>query len=628
MRETAAFGMLTGVIGVALSLLAQAPHPALADPAIAVTPTIDGRPIETGPIALQAEQTVRLGIRLADATNGFPLGDLHPALWVRPAVEGRDDCPAAVDRYLSLGPNAGIDDDLNGYLFATLNRDHSIGVMDPRLNLATSNLLSLTPRDAPADGWWLDQARARLFIASAKAGRLEAVDLLSGDHVEIIGDLEGAASIAVFPELDRLWVAGQARIDGIAIASSEPVHSSQLSAGDWQIEADRKGLRLLALDHLSGRFLVLHPENGTIESEVDLGGARGMFVHDPRAEAVYVLGEDGASLQRLFLDAGSPSRHALPVAVDRLLLTMDGDWLAGLDSADGRLVLIDAASLRPVHVLQFDGLPSQMQVSYDYLYLLENGTGYASLVHLPSLNARQSPGVLRIPIGLAVANSADEASRPRPGISTPGAIAPLIEGGGAIIASPTDRSLYLYMETGMQAPANAFKSWTSPPRAVALLDRRPTERRAGLYETAFRPSGPGAFELVFFLPNPKIVRCLEITVKGQGREIAKALRPPRLVWTPPELPVIAGAPVELRFELEPAAAGSPATERQPAEVLAMASGRNWHWQGRAAPLGGDRFALSLTLPEPGDYQLLVRLSDRHLDFRDQQPFSLNVVANR
>ena len=609
-----------------LSLLAFLAGAALAEPTIQVTPTVDGRAIENGPIALQAGQTVRLGVRLSDKTSGFPLGGLHPAFWVRPAVEGRDDCPVAVDRYLALGPNAGIDDDLNGYLFATLNRDHSIGVMDPKLNLATSNLLSLTPRETSADAWWLDQARARLFVASAEGSRLEAIDLLGGNHQVVIDDLDGASSITAFPALDRLWVAGETRLDGMTLASRQAIRSTPLPDGDWQIEADAEGLRLLALDHRSGHFLILHPESGAIERQADLGGERGMAVHDPRADAVYILTEAGAALERLFLDAEHQSHHPLPITIDQLLLTADGDWLAGLNNRDGSLVLIDAASLRPVHVLQFDGKPNQMQASDDYLYLLENGTGYVSIVHLPSLTAEQSPGVLRIPIGPAAAGGVDEKHVGESGSSSPGAIAPLIEGGGAIIASPSDRSLYLYMETGMQAPANAFKSWTSPPKAVALLDRQPKEHRANLYETAYRPKGPGAFELVFFLPNPKVVRCMDVTVEGEGERMAETLRPPRLVWTEPETPLVAGAPIKLQFRLETSAPGHSAA-RQPVDVLALASGRNWHWRGRAAPLGSDRFSVSLTLPEPGDYQLLVRLGDRHLDFQGQQPFSLNVIAD-
>jgi hypothetical protein len=600
---------------------------ALAAPTIDVTPTIDGQTIDNGPIVLQSGQTVRLGVRLSDRSSGFPLGDLHPAFWVRPAVEGRDECPVAVDRYLALGPNAGIDDDLNGYLFATLNRDHSIAVMDPKLNLATSNLLSLSPRATSADAWWLDQTTARLFIASAEADQLETIDLLSGDHQVVIDDLDGAGSIAAFPALDRLWVAGETQIDAISLEKNKRIRTSAMSDGAWQIEADAEGLRLLALDHQSGRFLVLHPESGVIEQEVAFGGERGMFVHDPRADAIYVLGDARSSLERLFLDAERPSHHPLPVAVDQLLLTEDSDWLAGLNSRDGSLVLIDAASLRPVHVLQFDGKPSQMQASDDYLYLLENGTGYVSIVHLPSLNAERSPGVLRVPIGPAAVAGGDGRDTTLRSGSAPSAIAPLIEGGGAIIASPSDKSLYLYMETGMQAPANAFKSWTSPPEAIALLDRQPKEHRAGVYETAYRPKRPGAFELVVFLPNPKIVRCMAITVEGEGERMAETLKPPRLVWTKPETPIIAGAPIELQFKLDPAASGHGAAAGRPADVLAMASGRNWHWRGRAAPLGADRFSVSLTLPEPGDYQLLVRLRDRHLDFQGQQPFSLNVVAD-
>jgi len=618
----------TGSASLSLVLLLTLwPGPAFADEPIEILPTIDGESVEGGIIELGAERTVSLGVDIQDTRSGFPLGDLHPAFWVRPAVAGRDACSAAVDRYLSLGPNTGIDDDLNGYLFATLNADHSIGVMDPKLNLATSNLLSLTPRAGPADAWWLDPTRARLFIASADAGSVERLDLLSGDLDVIVDDLGGVGSIASFTELDRLWIAGETRIDGIALSTGSPVRSTDLPDGTWQIEADQAGLRLLALDHATGRFLTLHPENGAVEREIALGGPRGMFVYDAKADAVYALSEDGASLDRLFLDAHSPTRHPLPIDTDRLLLTEGGDWLVGLNTRDGRLVLVDAASLRPVHVLRFDGEPSQMRASENYLYLLENGTGYAILVHLPSLSSERSPGVLRIPIGSAFAGGDGLDEDPR-GLETPSAIAPLVEGGGAVIASASDKTLYLYMETGMQAPANAFKSWTSAPKGVALLDRRPSERRAGRYETAYRPKTAGAFELVVYLPNPRAITCFEIAVSGEGVGLAETQRAPKLRWTRPDAPILAGEPVELRFRLEQPASSEGLTDGQPAEVLVMAPGRNWYWRGRASPMDDDQFALSLVLPEAGSYQLLVRAPGRHLDFTDQQPHSIDVVATR
>ena len=596
-----------GVLTVGLTLLAASPA-AIAEEreTIEIVPTVDGLPIGQGAPALETGRTARLGVRIEDAKSAFPLGDLHPAFWMRPATPGREACAAAIDRYLSIGPNAGIEADLNGYLFATLNADGSIGVMDPKLNLATSNLLSLTPREAPVDAWWLDPTGAKLFIASAAAASLEVLDLLSGDLEPVIGDLDGAGSIAVFPDLDRLWVAGSGRVDGIGLAGSEPIRSTGLPHGRWQIEADRQGLRLLALDRDGGRFLILHPESGVIEREIDLGGARGMFVHDSRADAVYILSADGTAIDRLFLDAGAATVHRLPAAAGRLLLIGDGAWLAGLDQGGGDLVLIDTASLRPVHVLRFDGKPDRMKASDDYLYLLERSTGYASLVHLPSLNDRQYPGVLRIPLGVAGGDTLDHSEGVLHGRATPEPIAPLVEGGGAIIASASDKSLYLYMETGMQAPANAFKSWTAPPVAVALLDRQPAEHRAGLYETPYQATAAGLYELVVYLPNPKTTRCFEIAVDGELPEIMAARRPPQLVWSTPDGPMVAGEPIELRFELGGTSADDRRTGEGSAEVMVMAPGRNWHWRGHALPVDGDRFALSLTLPKPGSYQLLVR----------------------
>ena len=126
------------------------------------------------------------------------------------------------------------------------------------------------------------------------------------------------------------------------------------------------------------------------------------------------------------------------------------------------------------------------------------------------------------------------------------------------------------------SPLVWFEEGRSPPEAVVLLDRQPKEHRAGLYETAYRPMWPGTFELVFFLPNPKVVRCMDVTVDGERDRMAETLRLPRLVWTEPKTPIVAGAPIEFQFRLETSTPGHSAT-RQSADVLALASGHNWHW---------------------------------------------------
>lgn len=614
--------------GLLAGLLVQTCQSAAAEEAIAIRPVIDGVLIGEGPLRLEAGKTSTIGVQITDPRRGFPLGDLHPALWIRPAIEGRGACAAAVDRYLSLGPNAGLDIDLNGYLLATLNRDHSIGVIDPRLNLATSNLLSLTPRTAKASAWWLDQGSARLFVASAEAGSLEVIDLLSGEMTTAIDDLEGAGSIAAFPDLDRLWVAGDTRQEAVALSSLARLGTIAMPAGDWQLESDRIGLRLLALEREGGRFQIHHPASGALEKTVILDGPRSMFVHDAKGDAVYVAGAGQSSIDRLFLDLDQAETMPLPTPIDRLSITADGDHLAGLDSESGTLVLIDPAQLRPTHVLAFDGRPDQITASDDYLYLRERQTGFVSLVHLPSLDDRKAPGALRLPIGRA---GGPDYARFDPAMTAPSAIIPLVDGGGAIIASPSDKTLYLYMETGMQAPSNGFRLWTEPPEAVLILDRSLTERRAGVYETVLHPKSAGAFELVFYLPTPKMVRCLPLSIDGSGPDLALAERPPRLVWTGADMPVTAGTPIDLQFRLEqhdgrpgPGVAGDASADD--AEVMVLQPGSNWHWRGRATPTGDRGFAVSLLLPKPGSYQVLVRAPGQNFDFQDQRPLTIDAIS--
>ena len=63
--------------------------------------------------------------------------------------------------------------------------------------------------------------------------------------------------------------------------------------------------------------------------------------------------------------------------------------------------------------------------------------------------------------------------------------------------------------------------------------------------------------------------------------------------------MVAGEPIELRFELDGTSADDQNSGEGAAEVMVMAPGRNWHWRGHALPVGADRFSLSLTLREPG-----------------------------
>ena len=229
-----------------------------------------------GDTSLRAGEPLRIGFRITNQSGRFPLGDLHPGAWIRKASDGRSTCRQAVQDYLRRGVNVGADIDLNGYAFVTLNEDHTLAVVDPRLDLATSNLLSLTRLEAEAADWHLDDASGRLILALPEENRLAVVDLFRGQLVANWPTAEGPARLAAFPDQDDLWVAAFASgsLQRLDKATGEVLGSIDLEAGLIGLALDLADQRLFALDQV-GRLLIIDGLNGAIMADHQIGiGAR------------------------------------------------------------------------------------------------------------------------------------------------------------------------------------------------------------------------------------------------------------------------------------------------------------------------------------------------------------------
>ena len=512
-------------------------------------------------------------------------------------------------RYLSLGANAGLDLDFNGFHLVTLNDDHSIAVLDPRRNLATSNLLWLLPQPAASAAWWLDARRARLWLAQPEVGVVRVLDLLAGATTAVLEEVDGPASFAVFPDDERIWVAGERRAVAYRISDAGHAVTLELESGRWQLEADPSTARLLALELATGRLSIADAVTGEVDRAVALDGPRTALFYDPKADAVLVVGGPSDELQRLFLDGAAPETIPLPAAVSSLLASPDGHWIFALDRATGSLVVLDAASLAATHLLHFQGLPAHMTATAEHLYLAEERTGYVSIVHLPSLRADALPAVSRIPMGIP----GGPQPLPANGRQGPLTMAALPDGGGLLVAAAADRTLYHSMEGGMQAPSNAFRTWTAPTLVTLVLDRSLRDDGAGgRYRSALRLVAPGRYEVVVHVTSPEAVWCGALEVEGPGADIADALAPPRLDWD--ETAAVAGRPFELRFRLRRPSDGRTLAPAADVRLLLVAHGRNWHRRVGAEVLPDGSYVAAVEVPRAGTTSALVEAPSLHLAF--------------
>jgi len=172
-----------------------------------------------------------------------------------------------------------------------------------------------------------------------------------------------------------------------------------------------------------------------------------------------------------------------------------------------------------------------------------------------------------------------------------------------VVASPGDRTLFLYMEDGMRAPMNAFRSWTAPPVAVIIHDRSLRETRPGHYEAITAIPAAGAYEVVFHLPSPPEIRCWPLDV-GEIHTFNQPIAPrPATGVKVLSRHLNAGKPVLLEIALVSAGVREQATNDL--KIVLFRPGSSWQYRDFARPLGGGRYRLPVTFPSPGRYRLAV-----------------------
>ncbi len=569
--------------------------------------------LPAGPV--RANQAFPLTFVIRGAPGGEPLADLHPGAWIRPRLPGRSRCEDAVKGYLVLGPNNGQDISLNGYTFVTFNSDNTLAVVDPQLNLATANLRALLRLQSRAGDWQLDQVSGRLYITLPQRRSLVVVDAFAGVVRAAIDTPPDPAQLLLTDEGRVLWLASDSAgvVQRIDVATSSVTATHEIGQGAVRLVEDEEDGWLFAYAEGDGTLVVLDSASGKVARHLSLPPGLRQMRYSAPAQRLVLLDREALVLVSPH-GKGEPDRRPLGAAATALQLSPDGRWALAADGEAGHLVLFDLSRGTPTHRLAFRHPFDQIVFSDHYAYLRHTGVPRVSLVHMASLVAGLEPGVIDIPLG----------SKPPQEVSVHTslpAIDPLPEGGGAIVVSPADRMLFLYIEDGMRAPMNAFRTWTAPPLAVMIHDRSLNERAPGHYSTVTLIPQPGEYEVVFYLPNPPMARCLPLTVAGeQAMRAASPQRHFRMQLDTNTLVAGTSASVALSLIDEQGRQATP----DDLEVLIFRPGRNW--QQRAFPSVDEdgRYRVRVNFPEPGRYRIGAASTQLGLRFESRTLRTLEV----
>lgn len=573
---------------------------------------VGGRGGEVAPRLVEGEHA-NLQFHVTDAGTGAPLGGLAPAAWVD--VAGGDaDCSARVAGYRSGSLDQRPKIDLNSYFILAMNKDNTISVLDPTIDVAgMTNLFSVILLQADPGDWAMDPDGSRLFVTLPSLDKVAVIDLqgfMVEDHVDLPGT---PARIAMDPDGARAWVslaggAGLAVIDAgtLAVARRDGAVTTAVAFSDdgRALVGRPGGATLLDADTLAEVGRVDLP--GTPAS-IAVGPGGSAYVAQPDAGLVSVLGADGTERARIVTDPG----------VAQVAVSADGRWaIAAAPRADA-VYVIETARDRITHVLPVKGSPDLVTFSQTAAYVHTSGSPSVTLIPLAEIDPTGDASVLTIPIG-------DRPSGSTGAPTTTGSMAATPDGTALLLPNPADDTVYFYTE-GSQTALGGFQGHTLQPRAVQVVDRSLREPSPGVYTGSIRIPQGKDFVVAFQLSEPKLTHCFEFSARAAEQSLNDPAARPEIEVLTADGPLTAGSPTAYRFRLV-TTDGRPIPGLTDLSALAVGTATGWKERFPAAQVGDGVYEIVLRLPDPGYYQLFFAAPSFGLGYADLPSRSVRVVA--
>ncbi|AUX41162.1 hypothetical protein SOCE26_025690 [Sorangium cellulosum] len=586
----------------------------------------------SAPPAAGAEAVAEFTV--TDAATGAPVGGLAPLGWMSRRGEADDGAAGAAE----AAPDAADDErcrgkiksfmagllsvrpevDMNAYLLWTLNQDNTLSAINPQVALGRTKLRSVVTLAGPSESFALHPDRESLYVTLRGGRGLAVVDTRRGlvrTNVPVGAD---PSRVVVSPDGRTVWVGndGDGTVSVIDARSTDVLRTLEVGPGHHEI-AFTGGGRAAWITSGRGESVAV-VDAGALEplGEVAVGEGAVSIAASDEAGVVYVA--LGARGEVAILDAARRAvagRVALKPGLGALRFDPGGRFAFALNPAAGEVALLDAATGAVAHALAGFAAPDAVTFTGRFAYVRNRGAAKVSLVDRAALAGPAAPPVIHVAVGQEPPAAAGAGAA---ALAAP--IAPMPEGNGAIITSPADQALYVYVE-GMMAPIGTLPSYGREPRSILVEDRSLKEVRPGVYAAPVRLGAAGRYDVELLLDRPRAAVCLEAAVAparcapdaGYAGQSGCGVDPvPGIALEPlfaPDLRLEAGEPATLRFRAA-AREATPALSAKEMEIMIVRFPAGYRWSGAPRAEGDGTFSVAFTPPAPGQYRFLASAPGR------------------
>jgi len=558
-------------------------------------------------------EDIAIGFKIVDTATGVPMPGLRPAAWID--TKGRSielkegkpltvTCKDKISQFLQGSLAYQPEMDLTSYYILVMNEKPSITVLNPQLGFYVSKTVTTIPLKSPAEDWALTRDGKTLFVTMPSSNQLAVVDTATWKVATTLTTADNPVRVALQPDERYLWVgnngpAGPLLFSGVTIldAAKRQVIS--------RIETGKGGHELAFADDSSLAF-VTNREEGTVSivdvpklqkvKDLKTGSLPVSADYSKQAKALYVAHEGDGKIVAI-----DGKRQELIATIDAkpglraIRFSPDGRWGFVLNQKESEAYIIDASVNRILHTVQVEPRPDQVGFTSTYAYIRSLGSNQVNAVQLGLIEKSEKLPLVKFAAG----QDAPERAR---SIGIASVISPTPEFDVVLIANPSDKNVYYYME-GMLAPMGSFQNFPGEPRGIVVVDRSLKETSAGFYSSVLRLPHSGEFDVAFLMDSPTLYHCFQMSVKANPAIPREAPFPLKIEFLTPERELKIGKPFPFRVEVRDPLTDKPLTDLKDLHYLTILMPGISQSRTPAKPLGNGVYEADIVAGEPGYYKV-------------------------
>jgi YVTN family beta-propeller protein len=556
---------------------------------------------------------LRFALRGAD---GSRLSGVRPAAWLD-ARTGDGTCKDKIQSFMAGSLRARPQVDLNTYYVITLNVEPSVAVIDPLLGFGGSKLLTAVTLQSPGVDWALSSDQRRLFVSMPLVNRVAVIDTESWSVVKNVETAYKPSRLVM--QGGQLWVATEKAIDVVDTKNLDVTATIAVGRGSHQIAFGPDAKRAFVTNGLEGTLSVIDAASLKKVADVKTGTTVAGVAFSPLGNALYAI--DGKAGTIAVVDAGSlkvtKTIEAKP-GLNSVQFAPGGRWGFVTNGKENVVHVLDSSTSAIVTTATDVGIaPDQVAFTDDFAYVRAAGSDQVKMIRLADLGKEKEANMATFPAGQMPPAAAET-------VSFAAAIVPAPEPKAVLVANPADKLVYYFME-GMAAPMGNFSASKRTPKAALVLDRSLRESEPGVFSIRTKVPAPGTYDVAFFLNDPRVVHCFEMSVapnpqQQEAADLAVTVEP-RIAAKA----IRAGQELEVQFKLTSAKKKEP---RDAKDVRALAFKAPGTWQKRIAAdaLGDGMYRVKFTVPEPGIYYVFVESQTLRLRVNESRPVIFEALA--